>query len=746
MIGGYRRAVVGCLLVGAFVFAAPAVAVAATSFFDPDVYSAGYTRDARVVDFDGDGHDDVLTLHGEKLTVWLGDGEGQFDVVDHSIAATLPLSMELADVDRDGALDVVTVDGMTGAAQLLRGDGDGGIAPPSSVTSNADPVLALGDFGGDDGLDVAMSRSLGVISLLIQQPDGSFAEGGQTRILTSPSDLVAADLDDDGYDDLAVRGSDGRIYTLLREGSASFEPYVIHDVGGTLSDMKVTDLGSDGDLDIVAGHYGGAGGLSVLTATAPGAWAVPVTHSVGLSSSRIAVDDLDGDGHVDVVVVPAAEDKPRALLQRAGGGFDSIEVGDFYVSGAAGEADLADFDEDGESDLVVAEFAGGLKVAFGDALNVAPPFIEFGVLEPGANVTSTFTVRNTGSGALAPGAAQLIGDAAPFSIAADGCRDRMLARRQTCEIAVRFLAPHATDYYSAAVAIPGGPSSGPRFVELDGGAWLPGSLVSEPGEIDFGYTRVGATSPPRIVQIANGGGTPVGVESVAATAGFTVSSDDCSGAVLYPEEGCSVTVAFRPRSATQLTGVLTVVGTGESGTAVTSLRGSTTASGRTTFPRQRTLPRSPVSPRPQRSRVEIELAEMADAVSRAVRGGPARELSLPPFKAESVGRLSLTLYGWKRSQRSRMGSGALNFGTARSGRLRFRLNRTGISLLRRPQRTRIKVVAKFEPLGSTVVFRQASEYMVKRPKMSKPKAKAPKAKESRAKKKQKRRPQGRRKL
>ncbi len=146
-----------------------------------------------------------------------GDGDGEFELVDHPISATVPGPLEVEDIDGDGALDVLLVDLMTYDALLFPGDGGGGLEAPLTVSSNADPVFAIGDFGGSEALDVAMSLSLGQIALLIQQPDGSFDQEGQLSFLTTPSELVASDLDDDGDDDL-VATADGQVLTVLRGG------------------------------------------------------------------------------------------------------------------------------------------------------------------------------------------------------------------------------------------------------------------------------------------------------------------------------------------------------------------------------------------------------------------------------------------------------------------------------------------------------------------------------------------------
>jgi hypothetical protein len=697
-----RPVILGALLA----FAVPSSASAATAFFEPDTYQGGYVRDMRVVDFDDDGHDDIVTVNSGGLSIWLGDGSGAFEIVDHPISTTFsPQAVEIEDVDVDGALDALVVVPADGAL-LLRGDGEGGVEDGVAIDANATDVFAIGDFGGSGAVDVAMSRSLGSIALLIQQSDGSFAQNGQLSMLSTPSKLVASDLDGDGDDDLAAVAGE-RVFTFLHTGDG-FDPYVMHTVESGASDMEVADLNSDGDLDIATARYGASGGLSVLTATAPGVWGPATTHQVGVSANEIEIRDLDGDSDEDVVLTPSAENRLRLLIQGNDGGFESIEVETFYGYGQ-GHLGTGDFDEDGELDLVVATFGRAVQVAFGDALSVTPSWIDFGLLAPAAMATESFTVRNTGRSALNPGDIGIVGDSSHFSIVSNGCAGQTLVRRAACEVGVRYVAPFATDQFWAAAVIPGSGATGPRFVEMDGASWLPGALTPDPREIDFGYIQPRMTSPPRAVQIVNGGGAPISVGSVTTSESFSVASDGCTDVVLDVDEACTIAVTFRPRATALAVGSLTVASTDGSASALTTLRGTATR------PRSILPPRSPV-PRPPGTEptVEFALAMLTDAVPKLVRGGPTRLLRLPRFLAPSAGRLSLTLFGWDRSRRVRIGGGSLKLAGPKATRLRFRLNRKGVALLRRPQRTRIKAIAKFVPREGAA-SRQGPEYLVKPP-------------------------------
>jgi hypothetical protein len=104
-------------------------------------------------------------------------------------------------------------------------------------------------------------------------------------------------------------------------------------------------------------------------------------------------------------------------------------------------------------------------------------------------------------------------------------------------------------------------------------------------------------------------------------------------------------------------------------------------------------------------------------VPALVRGGPSRWRLAPTFRAGEAGELSLTLFSWKGKRRLGIGSGTKTFDKPSRARLRFRLNKRGVALLRRPQRTRVKVVARFEPHHNDKASRQDAEFRVKPPKV-----------------------------
>jgi hypothetical protein len=150
-------------------------------------------------DFDNDGDDDlvVTNLFGEGTVLYGNDGSGTFE--DRGAASGLRTASlrytgfgaAWADLDNDGWLDLLTVNGTVQMAQpfakagdpfpldqpmqLLRNRGDGRF---EDVTAKAGAILsapevgrgaAFGDVDNDGDVDVLVSNNNGPVRLLINQ-------------------------------------------------------------------------------------------------------------------------------------------------------------------------------------------------------------------------------------------------------------------------------------------------------------------------------------------------------------------------------------------------------------------------------------------------------------------------------------------------------------------------------------------------------------------------------------------------
>lgn len=117
-------------------------------------------------DFNGDGHLDVLSWRS-RFTMARGRGDGTFDLVPFTPlsgwTSGLLLAIDSADVDGDGAVDVVVAaldqTAVTYSVGIIRGKGNGDFADPVwyrvFVSESDGPGdLLLSDFDGDGRAEV----------------------------------------------------------------------------------------------------------------------------------------------------------------------------------------------------------------------------------------------------------------------------------------------------------------------------------------------------------------------------------------------------------------------------------------------------------------------------------------------------------------------------------------------------------------------------------------------------------------
>ncbi|MFJ8507703.1 FG-GAP-like repeat-containing protein [Streptomyces avermitilis] len=258
-------------------------------------------------DVDGDGYADLLVgAPGESLTDSAHDAQGTITVVRGSASgfrtdAMLAMKgaygdervgglLTTGDYDHDGDVDLALgVSGEEGGALLFR---PGPLTSPAATTLldgydfGGPRALATGDFDGNGTDDVAVTWSGMELygTSVWSWSGGSAAESRRTGDYAVS--LAAADLDDDGADDLVLGQK--------HDNPEADEPSPCPDEASGA--VLIRFGGADG----AGGASGESGRKTCLSQSSEG---VPGTAEAGDAwGASVAVADLDGDGAPELVV------------------------------------------------------------------------------------------------------------------------------------------------------------------------------------------------------------------------------------------------------------------------------------------------------------------------------------------------------------------------------------------------------------------------------------------------------------
>jgi hypothetical protein len=229
-----------------------------------------------VADLNGDGNADIITANqnGNSVSILLGNGDGTFQPHQDYTVDSRPLAVAIADFNMDGHPDLVTANSVGNSVTVLLNKGDGTFRPGMDIPITVPQPLpgdvldvavsspsgvAVGDFNGDGYTDLVTANSgWASVTVMLGNGDGSFGVQQTIDTLTyqsnptdpinpdSPNAVVAADLDGDGFVDIAfTEPKHGSIGLLSGKGDGTFVARVDYVAGESPAALVVANLNGD---------------------------------------------------------------------------------------------------------------------------------------------------------------------------------------------------------------------------------------------------------------------------------------------------------------------------------------------------------------------------------------------------------------------------------------------------------------------------------------------------------------------
>lgn len=310
-----------------------------------------------IVDFDNDGHEDVVLGGHYKWKFFEGDGAGNFagGSTEGWPQREDTFSFDVLDVNGDDNLDFISIR----YNQILTWVSTGSGYELNELVYEGYPVGAtLADFSGDELPDLVIIHdtptSTSVVKYFINNDNNSFS--APVTIPTSASELTAVDhfdYDNDGNEDILVaNGTSGpSAYILRNDGNGAFESNPTDDLqSGRSVDAAFADLDNNGMPEMVSVS---AQGIITCFNYDVSDYETIDWFPFGAACYDGDIYDLDNDGHYDIIGATSAS----SVAIWYGKGDLTFEDPVFYdYFGRVYDLAVADFNKDGVGDVAFAAY------------------------------------------------------------------------------------------------------------------------------------------------------------------------------------------------------------------------------------------------------------------------------------------------------------------------------------------------------------------------------------------------------
>lgn len=292
--------------------------------FNPPVTFTGVTNPVKCVsdDFNGDSNADVAFIEKStgQVRVFFGNGSGGFTSNTAFPCGAQPIDLKLGEFNNDGNIDFFVLnDGSTHT--VLTGNGAGAFsAPITSFTFATAVSIEAGDLNGD-GFDEIVTVDEATNNLAVfMNSTGSFGPPSPILLVgDSPRNLVLVDLDGDGNLDVVTTNyNDDNLSVMLGNGLGAFNSQpLIHSADPKPLDVVAADFNNDGHQDILVSFELGTGltGLAHLyMGDGTGNLTLYKKFNLGVDPAEIQIGHFNNDTLMDAASLNVDSDNISILI------------------------------------------------------------------------------------------------------------------------------------------------------------------------------------------------------------------------------------------------------------------------------------------------------------------------------------------------------------------------------------------------------------------------------------------------
>jgi gliding motility-associated-like protein len=319
----------------------------------------------RAADYNGDLQADVATINQASGTLEVRYGPALEEGTSLSVPGAVTVGS--GDLNGDGRPDLVTVHSFEDSLGIVL-NGPGGLTLDRKIATGARPTdVVVADLNGDGAQDLAVAPFGGEGAVVhLNDGTGSFSEGQPVAGGAAPTGVVARDVDRDGDLDLLTASSgEEAVEWLENDGAGTFalggrRPLPFAPAALVARDVLGSDQGTTGDgrMDLVVSAQGSNRILAYENREGePFAFAAPTPVPSPSSSARaLSLVDIDGrsdpSNDLDLVSTHRSASVLQTATNESRDGFAVAARRSPSVQPAA--LATLDLDRDRDQDLVVA--------------------------------------------------------------------------------------------------------------------------------------------------------------------------------------------------------------------------------------------------------------------------------------------------------------------------------------------------------------------------------------------------------